>query len=127
MSTQVTFHPFPRLPLELRQAIWKLCVPHRVIDLDEKYQNYYELSPRCTGWQSHLKNARPPRLSRVCQESRAVCMQRAPNVEEVDVWPRGSREDHPKRYFWINPSNDIVHMNVGDCALSFSPKWLDHL
>lgn len=30
-----TFHPFPRLPIELRLEIWRYCLPHRASEMDD--------------------------------------------------------------------------------------------
>ncbi len=123
MSSQDSFHPFPRLPFEMRHAIWKLCVPHRVFDVDDLpweedlciWREGKRLPITCRDiWKTSEKNALPPRIARVCREARAVAKERDNGIEEVDVWPWLSgkiRQEEETRH-WFNPANDIVHMNV---------------
>ncbi|CRG92113.1 hypothetical protein PISL3812_09168 [Talaromyces islandicus] len=77
MAECKTFHLFPKLPAELRLEIWRLCLPQRVC---EKDQPYYAIvfhlpdgapSP-CLLYQTTEVNGRPPVVTRVCRESRAV-------------------------------------------------------
>ncbi|THZ52339.1 hypothetical protein D6C90_01193 [Aureobasidium pullulans] len=76
-----TFHPFPRLPIELRHMIWRLCLPHRVSEYDLivnwVYYNTYSddaLHP-CQFASSIVSNGRPPLLTRVCHESRQIAFE----------------------------------------------------
>lgn len=76
------FHLFPRLPLELREEIWRLCLPHRVhrvheID-DPNARIVWELygleedKIPCWFYPPSRSDDRPPLLTRVCRESRRV-------------------------------------------------------
>jgi hypothetical protein len=59
MHRPETFHPFPKLPIELRQMIWKLTLKPRIVEL--------QLSPndRC-----FFSQARTPTGLRICRDSR---------------------------------------------------------
>ena len=68
-----TFHPFPKLPPELREAIWRLCLPHQVCELDLPvvelvYFEDAEDSP-CTLADTSRVNLCPPMITQVCYEA----------------------------------------------------------
>lgn len=117
-SAERTFHPFPKLPVELRLAIWRECLPHRVAELDTpSYQevfsveNYKEPAP-CVLWYTSCRNSHQPLIALVCRESRAV-------VLETGYWP-GLQDDFPPEYEWasgnmldewFDPTRDLPHVN----------------
>jgi hypothetical protein len=80
MSTSsVDFTLFPKLPVEIREEIWRYCLPHRVCELDMPYDRvvFYDRNNRDGPWPCELQytthfNGRPPLISRVCRESRSV-------------------------------------------------------
>lgn len=84
-STESTFHPFSRLPTEIRYAIWELCLPSRRFVEAEFLPRLDELSSQgFFGHHSHmgLTNvnklfSRAPVLSRVCRDSRQVAVSKA--------------------------------------------------
>ncbi|KAK3938837.1 hypothetical protein QBC46DRAFT_389268 [Diplogelasinospora grovesii] len=73
----LTFHRFPEFPTELRLAIWRHCLPHRVLELDYPVDEsvfdpgeppwWYETNHDITKY-----NTRVPVIARVCRESRQV-------------------------------------------------------
>jgi len=73
------FYPFPRLPLELREEIWRLCLPHRVYEMQDPDARIvwevlgleYDNIP-CWFYSTSRSNDRPPLLARICRESRRV-------------------------------------------------------
>lgn len=74
-----SFHPFPRLPTELRLQIWRLCLPYRVWDTDlPTDEGLYIDEPNADGFYPCIViptaklNGLPPVVTRVCQESRNV-------------------------------------------------------
>lgn len=123
------FHPFPRLPLELREEIWRLCLPHRVYELDRPIERFvYDVLEEEDDnipfwlWRTSRSNVRPPLLTRVCRESRRVAFATGKWVSylrwrrdawsvdgpyEAD-WSTGNVIDEG---FWQDPSRDIVHLN----------------
>jgi hypothetical protein len=84
-----TFHPFQRLPLELRIEIWELAfIKDRVLKIRIRY-------PSKTFWSPTLI----PAVTRACQESRKRCSYQKAFI--VDGSPR---------YIWANFTNDIIQM-----------------
>ncbi|KAJ5489353.1 hypothetical protein N7539_004243 [Penicillium diatomitis] len=66
------FHLFLELPFELRRMIWKECLPKsRVFDTMLPCLVYEKSRCRGTRWSSR-QSWRPPIITRVCRESRAV-------------------------------------------------------
>ncbi|KAL1887449.1 hypothetical protein Sste5346_010198 [Sporothrix stenoceras] len=77
MSAEVTsaeFHLFLALPYEIRMAIWELCLPHRVEEIEppERYLRWPYII--CTLDAAYMANYRPPAISRVCRESRTIVL-----------------------------------------------------
>ncbi|KAK4952421.1 hypothetical protein LTR10_009227 [Elasticomyces elasticus] len=76
-SPESGFPLFPQLPLELREEIWRFCLPNRVHELDRPLaENVYDVDEDhpapCHLQRTSLVNGYPPLISRVCRESRAV-------------------------------------------------------
>jgi hypothetical protein len=90
------FHFFPQFPTELRLEIWRLCLPHRVLELDYPVDETV-LSPGDPPWwyKTNHKitnyNTRPPVIARVCRESRQVVFETWTELALAD-------RDHPA--FW---------------------------
>ena len=58
-----TFHPFPRLPYELRMQIWEMTVEPRVVNTEFRYGREIRLPP--------LASSTPvPAVLQACQEAR---------------------------------------------------------
>lgn len=111
-----TFHLFPQLAVELRLAIWRECLPYRTCEMDIPSGNIvfglrYDDPPPCKLSDTTYMNGRPPVISRVCRESRAVAF-------ETGCFP-GFSEDRP--YWvsgtivtwnaWEDSARDSVHLN----------------
>ncbi|KAG9518430.1 hypothetical protein KCU93_g8407, partial [Aureobasidium melanogenum] len=122
------FHPFPRLPLELREEIWRLCIPHRVYEMDDPIERHVygvledeDDNIPCWLWKTSKSNVRPPLLTRVCRESRRVAFATGRWVSRLDWrgagwfagpseagWNTGNVID---RGFWEDTFHDSAHMN----------------
>ncbi|KAI1278524.1 hypothetical protein F5Y07DRAFT_360275 [Xylaria sp. FL0933] len=92
------FHPFPRLPLELRQQIWDLSVEPREVAVGQR------LKRRC--------RSQPPPLLHACGESRSrVQVQYTKFFEKTKIMP--AREGQPVQdyliYSWVNVNIDTVY------------------
>lgn len=117
-----SFHRFPDLPKELRDAIWRLCLPHRVVEVDFpdpewhfeiKYQYGVDrdtdmLRPdgstyRCQMRHTTTTNARPPIISRVCHEARSVALETA----SFHVFP-GQPTDQLVPAAWVDRARDSL-------------------
>lgn len=98
------FTLFPQLPPELRRLIWKECLPKtRVFDTMLPCLVYEKSRCRGNGWASR-ESWRPPVITRVCQESRAVAHETGRVL---------FHEDDPKvpdyiESMWSDATTDIV-------------------
>ena len=118
------FHPFPRLPLELREEIWRFCLPHRVSGMDHPvdWMVYDSFGPKaklpCSLTSTSISNARPPLLATVCRESRRVALGSG-NWSSVLEEASGDRPPEanwlavnlPDGEYWQDPLRDSAHLN----------------
>lgn len=124
-SVFVEFHRFPDLPVELREMIWTLCLPHpRTCEIDVPSEAavfdlcpYDDPSP-CHLWHTTSINRSPPLISRVCQEARKVACRHG---QLATFWPE-TNSYHPDNKFkpyiprmnrtlWHDIHLDSVHMS----------------
>lgn len=128
---RTTFHLFAQLPAELRLAIWRQCVPHRVYELDAPvadllFPDLAGISPArtpCNLGRTTYRNGRPPIISRVCRESRAVAFETGGPLEfseemPLDArWVSGTIAIDP----WLDRVRDSVHLNwAPSCEAQYS-------
>jgi hypothetical protein len=121
------FHSFSRLPTELREGIWQLCLPHRVYEMDDPvdFVVYKAFRPEdkipCSLMSTSRSNIRPPLLARVCRESRRVAFVTGNWLSMLD-WRGAGSPDGPReadwntgnvidRGCWEDTSRDSAHMN----------------
>ncbi|KAG9957798.1 hypothetical protein KCU61_g8857, partial [Aureobasidium melanogenum] len=144
------FHPFPRLPLELREEIWRLCLPHGVYEMDEPSSRIVwedlglvEIDAEddkypCWFYWNSKSNIRPPLLTRICRESRSVAWRTGEWIPlpewrddawsfedpcEAD-WKTGKVID---RGHWEDTSRDTVHLNWTPAYdIDFGPRIQGH-
>ncbi|KAH7140617.1 hypothetical protein EDB81DRAFT_869979 [Dactylonectria macrodidyma] len=87
-----TFHPFPRLPFEIRTQIWEMTVEPR--DLDVRSKNQYET----WGKTYYLTSSTPiPGVMQACHESR-----------NLGLYQRAFSYGEQPRYIWANFENDFI-------------------
>jgi hypothetical protein len=101
---------FLRLPAELRRAIWRQCLPHRVMDLDIPDKD--EVGTYCQLCGTTFLNTIPPIITRVCLASRKVALENG-GVQGKDDYrnaPSWSANNDNRRQ-WFSPATDIVHLN----------------
>ncbi|KAK3398742.1 hypothetical protein B0T20DRAFT_411893 [Sordaria brevicollis] len=100
MSTTGTFHPFPRLPWELRAMIWKFAVVSREVDVrvvTRRIQGKLRIQL--------LSGTPPPAIVQVCKESRDLGVyQKA--FAEIPV----NTFDFQRKYVWINWEYDTIRV-----------------
>jgi hypothetical protein len=110
------FHFFPQLPPELRRAIWLECVPHRIAELDVPSTelaamdfNASDVAPDkcCRLGQTSRLNSKPPVLTRICRESRALAFETGGFLEDSGLWAADNAVPRP----WLDCSRDVVHLN----------------
>ena len=96
------FHPFPRLPLELRQQIWELSVACREVIIVGRTGKVF----------GHGRQASPPPpLLLASTESRSYCQQFYTKVYIL-------RDSN--KYAWINFDLDEVYITDEDFYMFFS-------
>ncbi len=117
------FHPFPRLPVELREYIWELSMEPRIVairPLDGPRHDPYEdeqdsFAPQefldaCEEARSALQlrypeRTPPPHLLHVCAESRSLLQRHYRKAFAVRA---------PPQYSWVNFDMDTVCMSDVD-------------
>lgn len=135
MTTGPTsFHSFMKLPQELRDAIWRECLPRRVLEIDWP-DDYFLLDvptecdtdsedegPRsrlpklfqdCRMRRTTMINAKPPIITRVCRESRDIALETGTMLEHRAL-PRGHNGadlDGRVRHQWFDRARDVVHLH----------------
>ena len=97
-----TFHPFPRLPAELRAQIWQMTVEPRIVEVRLRVRGKW-------GEKTFNKLTSPtpvPAPLQTCRESRNAglyqrCFSDMP-------WRGGAAKDAEPRYVWLNLDIDMV-------------------
>lgn len=123
MMAAQSFHRFPHLPKELRDEIWRHCLPHRVVELDlpdlEWYldynirQSWPDLAKQpqraCELWPTSRRNRATPIITRVCHESRKVAFETAHLAFSDDSSAMSfDKDDRP---MWIDCARDTLHLH----------------
>ncbi|OQO14200.1 hypothetical protein B0A48_01076 [Cryoendolithus antarcticus] len=111
------FSAFPQLPLELREEIWRYCLPYRVRELDRSEYDLYEVEgeSEIPCWLHHITsmNTRPPAIWSVCHEARRVAQETGRVSDPFSLRPADSKwysylQIHDR---WEDSQRDSVHMN----------------
>jgi hypothetical protein len=98
-----TFHPFPRLPAELRAQIWEMTVEPRTVDV--------RVVQKAIGLPSYLVSHTPiPATQQTCRESRNLGLYQQ---AFSDVYLRNGIE---RRYVWANLDIDIIDIGTTDLS-----------
>lgn len=110
-----TFHLFTRLPTELRLAIWRECLPHRVAELDTPmYSDIYGWQEPvvCDLMQTSCMNEHQPLISLVCHESRAIVLEAGGYIGENKDFPAECEWlSNNMVNEWFDPARDLPHLN----------------
>ncbi|KAK5168285.1 uncharacterized protein LTR77_006854 [Saxophila tyrrhenica] len=142
MSTQTSeFRLFPKLPAELREEIWCLCLPHRVREVnqavpyiifyDRDNPNNIDIGPwPCELWETTFENRRPPVVSCVCWESRSVAFKSGGMLPSnfTRDWPVEAQWHHTMEIIdgWRDRARDTVHSSwESTCDVDWPPIY-DH-
>lgn len=115
-----TFDYFPLLPQELRQKIWRHCLPNRVIELDWPDSELAQEAcwpwdeedglPRCSMRLTSKINAAPPAISRVYYESRTVALETGHRIDH-GLWSETFKISTGMTGQWFNPALDVLHLH----------------
>ncbi|KAK4938100.1 hypothetical protein LTR10_021421 [Elasticomyces elasticus] len=119
---EISFHYFPQLPPELRDEIWRYCLPQRIRELDIPLaENVYDLKLGqeqilpCQLQNTTSINGRSPLIQRVCRESRAVANETGSHptrsdegsIAGTEIWNSSTVRDD----VWRDPTRESVHLN----------------
>lgn len=124
------FHCFPRLPKELRQAIWRACLPSRVLEMDVPYAyllardlpEELEGTVGCNLHDTTGDNAMPPMITRVCSESREVAFETGRFIDIRDLWDGSSVNTYAALPTpWFDSARDAVHLHWSP---SYETEWM---
>ncbi|OQO03574.1 hypothetical protein B0A48_10238 [Cryoendolithus antarcticus] len=115
MSTsEQIFHPFLRLPLELREQIWRYCIPDRVRELDYPVPEtvFSNQSLPCRLGNTSRKNTYPPLITEVCRESRKVAHETGIYLTEA-ADPASAEWDAATiiHEIWHDSQRESLHLN----------------
>ncbi|KAJ4385609.1 hypothetical protein N0V93_010038 [Gnomoniopsis smithogilvyi] len=119
-------HYFPRLPQELRDNIWRECLPWRIVEIDDYLARYslngpldddsdhdHQAQPptACFMRSTSKLNASPPIITRVCRESRRVALRTGGFMDRP--FPTGPPHGWKSRKMrnWFDKERDIVHVH----------------
>ena len=101
-----TFHPFPRLPFELRTQVWKATVEPCTVDV---HFEYWDSNVECLGEQTAFQFRQVPVSStpipatlRTCREARIAALYQRCFAELSQELPDEGR------YVWLNLDIHIV-------------------
>lgn len=127
MATR-TFHRFPDLPKEIRDEIWRLCLPHRVVELDWPDFEWYfsngyptwllpldDTRDKPQTWPCRLTptsriNCAPPIISRLCHESRTLALKTGHLQTQTGTERWVSFRLKTER-FWVDRDRDVLHLH----------------
>jgi hypothetical protein len=128
-----TFHPFPWLPLELREQIWKDTVEPRTVDVrrfrkwDQRYGQLVSSTPIPPILQSCREARNLGLYERVFFEVAAVKKFKGNNESEIAIerffTPDEQREEGPKkvgspdteqRYVWLDLDIDMIDIGASE-------------
>ncbi|CZR61732.1 uncharacterized protein PAC_11629 [Phialocephala subalpina] len=115
-----TFHPFRRLPIELRLAVWKLASPApATLEVTAYFDDREDAPLPC--WFEPIK--RSTTLLRTCHESREAYITELPSTLPIlmtDDW------DAHMTAWWTDSRNWTSATNWSECVMRFGPKDTIH-
>ncbi|KAG8163654.1 hypothetical protein KVR01_006951 [Diaporthe batatas] len=121
-ASAATFPLFSDFPTEIRLAIWRQCLPHRVVELDNQPDDIIwdeeteEEAPPCSNnGMIQLRNKAPPLIARVCRESRQVAFETG---RQLPGYPDPRDPENTQEFAqymvanpWLDSARDVVHIN----------------
>lgn len=122
-ASEVVFPRFGDFPTEIRLAIWRQCLPHRVVELDYQPDDIIwddeedeEDGPPCiNNGMIQLRNKAPPLITRVSRESRQVAFETG---RQLPGFPDPRDPDNTQEFAqymvknpWLDSARDVVHIN----------------
>ncbi|USP81240.1 hypothetical protein yc1106_08514 [Curvularia clavata] len=99
-----TFHPFCRLPKELRLLIWELTVEPRLVDVRTRFIERPHTRLRAASSSTPL-----PAQLHTCQESRKAGLYER-SISDITVL-EGKKNESDQRYIWLNLDVDTIFIH----------------
>ncbi|KAK7698774.1 hypothetical protein SLS64_012255 [Diaporthe eres] len=126
-AAEVVFVRFADFPTEIRLAIWRDCLPHRVVELDYQPDDIIwdegpddEAPPCSANGMIQLRNKAPPLITRVCRESRQVAFETGRQLYRFpDPRDPENTQDFAKymvTHPWLDTARDVIHINWDPAA-----------
>lgn len=118
-----SFPKFLDLPAEIREIIWRECLPRRVVEIDGPYADsiFHAWSFRrrkeaipCSLSMTSALNTCPPLITRVCRESRTIAFKSGVFVEAEDTVPvtvQWYAGNMMRGLAWRDSTRDSLHLN----------------
>lgn len=106
-----TFHPFPRLPFELRARIWEMSVEPRAVEIRFKRA--------CETWGTvhYAESSTPmPGVLQACRE-----------VRNLGLYQRAFSSGDEPRYVWVNFETDMISIGDTDLEIIDDPPLIRRL
>lgn len=115
-NDMATFHPFPRLPAQLRAMVWQATLVPRVVDVGRYSREFVIRDHLKRGMRPGLSSSTPvPAILHACREARHLgAYQRA--FSELDIVDG----DEPQ-YIWVNFAVDMIHIRDDSRLSDFEP------
>ncbi|KAK3333839.1 hypothetical protein B0T19DRAFT_440565 [Cercophora scortea] len=118
------FPLFGALPTEIRLAIWRQCLPNRIVELDIPEANICNGPVRtlCKLFFTTRQNRAPPAITRVCREARAVALEHGCEFDSSSLSSRSGGDQDWEDFEapnlvvgpWFQPGRDIAHLHWSD-------------
>lgn len=112
-----SFRRFPDLPPELRLAIWRECLPRRVVELDCPIPTIVLYAsdddsdlPICSMEHTTKANSVPPLISRVCHEARSVALEKGRPPPDPSLFDKTTMLGTSRSGQWFDPARDTIHL-----------------
>nr|OQO24050.1 hypothetical protein B0A51_05020 [Rachicladosporium sp. CCFEE 5018] len=109
---------FARLPLELREQIWRYCLPHRICEIDVPEAAFVfgveeETPAPCELYQTTNDNGLPPVIWSVCREARRIAQETGQVANFAVRRPVDARWSSTTAVgsHWEDTERDSPHMN----------------
>ncbi|KAF8847473.1 hypothetical protein BDZ45DRAFT_754864 [Acephala macrosclerotiorum] len=115
------FHPFPRLPIELRLAIWKFASPTPATLYMTAYADDY--SPLPFWFEPTKEPKRSTALLRACHESREAYLLEFPSALPILMTNDWDAHMHA---WWTDRGNWPTTTKWSECVMRFGPKDTIH-
>lgn len=110
-----TFHPLSRLLKELREAIWRRCLPDRVCEIDVPASELIycdnDSRPPCNLHYTSTQNELPPLITKICHESRTVAFRAGKQAARTSEHYRSTQHWEDIWYSWTVSTTRDSRMN----------------